>query len=71
MLEAIRQRGDVQFISSAALLEELADVLGPRRGFQGVKELSTQISGPGEANDCTSPHGSRCGVTCSGGSLLR
>ncbi|MFN9574176.1 MAG: putative toxin-antitoxin system toxin component, PIN family [Betaproteobacteria bacterium] len=27
MLEAIRQRGDVQFISSAALLEELADVL--------------------------------------------
>jgi putative PIN family toxin of toxin-antitoxin system len=27
LLEAIRQRGDVQLISSAALLEELADVL--------------------------------------------
>ncbi len=27
LLEAIRQRGDVQIISSAALLEELADVL--------------------------------------------
>lgn len=26
LLEAIRQRGDVQFVSSAALLEELADV---------------------------------------------
>jgi putative PIN family toxin of toxin-antitoxin system len=27
LLEAIRQRGDVQLVSSAALLEELADVL--------------------------------------------
>jgi putative PIN family toxin of toxin-antitoxin system len=27
LLEAIRHRGDVQFVSSAALLEELADVL--------------------------------------------
>jgi hypothetical protein len=31
----------------------IADVLVPQLGFQGVKELSKQISGPGEANDCT------------------
>lgn len=31
----------------------IADVLVPQLGFQGVKELSKQISGPGEANNCT------------------